>query len=67
MQTVFAVPVDLKKLSDDEFWSRMDQLDEIAEANDLHEGGFAVTLHNGDKQVAIPFIRFKRTFPQDAS
>ena len=67
MQTFFQLPLELMQLSDDEFWDRIDQLDSLAEHNELHEGGFSVTVSSGDKQVTIPFIRFKRTLPSKAS
>ncbi|MEP7166899.1 MAG: hypothetical protein ABI758_02895 [Candidatus Woesebacteria bacterium] len=67
MQTFFQLPLELIQLTDDEFWDRIDQLDSLAEHNELNEGGFAITLNSGDKQVNIPFIRFKKTVPSKAS
>ena len=67
MQTFFQLPLELMQLSDDEFWDRIDQLDSLAEHNELNEGGFAITVNSGEKQVTIPFIRFKRTLPLKSS
>lgn len=67
MQTFFQLPLELMQLSDDEFWSNINQLDELTDQIDVSAGGFAVTLSNGDKQVKIPFIRFKKTLPSDES
>ena len=51
------------KMSDDEFWKQMEELDEISET--LPDfGGFSIkaTLATG-KQVNVPFVRFRKTLP----
>lgn len=67
MHTFFQLPLELMQLPDSEFWAQVDQLDELSEQISVNDGGFAVTLHSGDKQEMIPFIRFKKTVPTKAS
>lgn len=67
MQTLFQLPTELVALSDDEFWQRVEQIDELSAQLETNTGAFAITMSTGDKQTTIPFIRFKPTFPSSKS
>lgn len=67
MYKVFQLPLELRQLTDDEFWQRVNQLDELSEQFEDTSGGFAVSISTGEKDLDIPYIRFKKTFPNRSS
>ncbi len=67
MYKVFQLPLELRQLSDDEFWQKVNQVDELSEEFEGTSSGFAISIASGDKDLDIPFIRFKKTFPSKES
>ncbi len=65
--TSFKLPLELKHLSDEEFWDRLDEMDALSEDIDQHFGGLALTMYMEHKEVNIPFVRFKKNLPSIAS
>lgn len=56
------------KMSDDEFWQHMRQLDEISLSSAAEMGGFSVKIQTGKgKVINVPYVRFARTMPEKAS
>ncbi len=62
MHKVFQMPLELRQLPDEEFWQKINQIDELSEQFDQTANGFAISISTGEKELDIPFIRFKRTF-----
>ncbi len=67
MQSYFQLPLELLNLPDKEFWENVSNLDEMGEHIAVSDGGFAISYSDGNTQVKIPFIRFKKNIPSSQS
>lgn len=65
--TSFKLPLELKHLTDEEFWDRLDEMDALSEDIDQRFGGLALTMYTEHKEVNIPFVRFKKNLPTSVS
>lgn len=67
MHKVFQMPLELRQLTDEEFWQKVNQIDELCEEFEHTSWGFSLAINSSETEMDIPFIRFKKTFPSKTS
>lgn len=67
MYKVFQIPIDHTKLSDSEFWHRVDQIEELSDRFEQGMGAFALSIKTGSSELDIPYVRFSPMYPSRAS
>jgi hypothetical protein len=56
------------KMTDEEFWQHIEQLDNLSENIANESGGFSLKIQTGTgKTYSVPFVRFSKTIPEKGS